>query len=176
MDQGYLRRRSSDSQINRLSEFHFLRPGGGGRQIQPDVQGIYPFTAFQISGYGKRAASLPKADILGNLEMAVPPDSPKGLGGESRLGEDLFLGEKFESEKPELKLSFQLDGPEDVQKAIKVKQDREILDEICRYALPFYLNRFETEVDPDSEGIEFTCGKSYLGFSTAMNPGESERG
>jgi hypothetical protein len=117
-----------------------------------------------------------KADILGNLKMAVPPDSPKGLGGETRLGEDLFLGDNFESEKPELRLSFQLDGPEDVQQAIKVKQNREILDEICRYALPFYLNRFETAVDPDSEGIEFTCGKSYLGFSTAMNPGESERG
>ncbi|UCC80460.1 MAG: hypothetical protein JSW64_03600 [Candidatus Zixiibacteriota bacterium] len=116
------------------------------------------------------------AEILGNLKMAIPPDAVKGLGSETSLGEDLFLGDRFESEKPELELSFQLQGPEDVQKAIKITEDREILEDICRYALPFYLGRFETTIDPDSVGIDFTCGNSYLGFSTSMNPGERERG
>lgn len=116
------------------------------------------------------------AEILGNMKRAIPPQSVKGLGSETSLGEDLFLGDRFESEKPELELSFQLEGPEDVQKAIKFTEDREILEDICRYALPFYLARFEITIDPESEGIDFKCGNSYLGFSTAMNPGERERG
>jgi len=115
-------------------------------------------------------------EILGNFEMAIPSRDAVGMAAESRLGEDLLLGDKFESEKPELKLNFQLENREDVQKAIEVSENTEMLEDICRYALPFYINRFQTGVDPDSEGVEFACGSSYLGFSTALNPGERERG
>lgn len=116
------------------------------------------------------------AEILGNLKMAIPSASVKGLGDEAGLGEGLFLGDRFESEKPELELSFRLEGPEDVEKAIKITENREIIEDICRYAMPYYLGSFEIAIDPDSAGIDFTCGNSYLGFSTSMNPGERERG
>lgn len=116
------------------------------------------------------------AEILGNLKRAIPPSSVKGLGGEAGLGEGLFLGDRFESEKPELELSFQLEGLEDVEKAIKITENREIIEDICRYAMPYYLGSFEIAIDPDSAGIDFACGSSYLGFSTGMNPGERERG
>jgi hypothetical protein len=116
-----------------------------------------------------------RADIRENQKISIPPGTAKGIGGDTRLGEDLFLGESFESERPVLELSFCFDRPDDIQKAIGISEDREILETISRYALPFYLNRFETAVDPDSEGIEFKCGSSNLGFSTLMNPVEHEK-
>lgn len=115
-------------------------------------------------------------EIIGNLKLAIPSRDAIGIRDDTRLGEDLLLGDKFESEKPELKLNFQLENREDVQRAIEVSENTEILEDICRYALPFYINRFQTGVDPDSEGIDFACGSSYLGFSTALNTGDGERG
>lgn len=127
---------------------------------------------FLESGTGLKAS----ADIMGNLKISIPPDNSKGIGGDTRLGEDLFLGDSFESEKPELELSFRLDGADDIREAIRITEEREVLENISRYALPYYLTRFETTIDPESEGIEFYCGNSNLGFSTVMNPGERENG
>jgi hypothetical protein len=116
------------------------------------------------------------AEILGNRKIAIPADSLKGLGDDIRLGENLILGDRFESEKPELSFRFRLGDAEDVPKAIEFCEDHEIHADVRGKALPFYLGRFKTAVDPDSMGIDFVCGNSYLGFSTAMNTDESERG
>lgn len=116
------------------------------------------------------------ADIKGNLKISIPPDTVKKIGDDTRLGEDLFLGDSFESERPELELRFHLDHPDDIQKAIGISEDREILETISKYALPFYLKQFETAIDPESEGIEFKCGSSNLGYGTMMNPVEREKG
>ncbi len=115
-------------------------------------------------------------EISGNQKIPVPSGAVKGLGGETRLGDNLFVGDEFEGEKPELKLNLLLDGSTDVRKALKITEDREFLENIYRYVLPFYIKGCETLVDPESEGLEFENGKSYLGFNTSLNPAEYERG
>ena len=115
------------------------------------------------------------AELLGNRKMAIPPGSSRGLGENGRLGENMFLGEIFESERPELNFKFRLGGEEDVLPVMEFCGNNEILEDVRAKALPFYLSRFETSVDPDSAGTDFTCGNSYLGFSSAMNPDGDER-
>ncbi|UCE67671.1 MAG: hypothetical protein JSU85_06605 [Candidatus Zixiibacteriota bacterium] len=114
--------------------------------------------------------------ISGNQKIPVPSGAVKGLGGETRLGDNLFVGDEFEGEKPELRLNLLLDGSQDVGRALKITEDREFLESIYRYVLPFYIKGCETLVDPESEGIEFESGKSYLGFNTSLSPAEYERG
>jgi hypothetical protein len=114
-------------------------------------------------------------EISGNQKIRVPPDAVKCLGEETGLGDNSFVGSEFEGEKPELRIKLLLDGSEDVRKALKITGDRESLENIYRYVLPFYINRCETSVDPKSEGIEFESGKSYLGFNTSFSPAEYER-
>jgi hypothetical protein len=115
------------------------------------------------------------AEILGNRKVAIPAGSTRGLGENNRLGENMFLGERFESERSELSFKFRLDGKEEIPTVMEFCGNREILEDVRGKALPFYLDRFETSVDLDSVGIDFTCGSSYLGFSTAMGPDEDER-
>jgi len=114
-------------------------------------------------------------EISRNQKIPVPSGTPKGIAGETRLGDNSFVGNEFEGEKPELKLNMLLEESEDVRKALKISEDRGILADIYRYVLPFYVKRCETLVDPESEGIEFESGKSYLGFNTSLNPVENER-
>lgn len=114
--------------------------------------------------------------ILDNQEIAVPADSQAGLGKKSRLGENIFIGDKFESEKPKLSVRFQLDKPEDVLKAITIIENKKFLEDMFRLVLPYYIDRCEIAVEPIGEDINFENGASYLGFGTALNPGERERG
>lgn len=115
-------------------------------------------------------------EISGNQKTPVPSGAVKSLGEGTRLGDNSFVGREFESEKPELKVNMLLEGLDDVRKALKITGDREYLENIYRYVLPFYIKRCETMVDPESEGIEFESGRSYLGFNTSLNPAEYERG
>lgn len=116
------------------------------------------------------------ADVLGNRKIEIPVGLSWGLVENNSLGEDTFLGERFESERSEVNFTFRLDDAEDVPRVIEFCESHEILEDVRRKALPFYLGRFGATVDPDSAGIEFICGNSHLGFSTAMHPGENERG
>jgi hypothetical protein len=114
-------------------------------------------------------------EISGNQKTPVPSNTLGNLGEETRLGENSFMGEEFEGEKPELKLNMHLERSEDIRKALKVSEDQGILEDIYRFVLPFYIKQCETKVDPQSEGIEFESGRSYLGFNTSLNPLEHER-
>jgi len=116
-----------------------------------------------------------KTRILGNQESPVPGDALAGLGAKSRLGENIFIGDRFESDKPKLEVNFQLDKAEDVHKAIKTIENKKLLEDIFRLVLPYYVEQCEISVEPSGEEIAFVNGNSYLGFSTALSPGENER-
>lgn len=114
-------------------------------------------------------------EILGNQREPVPADSVTSLGGNRRLGEDVFLGDEFEAERSELRINFNLDKPEDVLKAVRITEDRKTLEDMFRLVLPYYVKQCRISIEPDSEKIGFVSGDSYLGFSTALNSGDYER-
>jgi len=116
-----------------------------------------------------------KTRILGNQEIPAPGDTLAGLGAKSRLGENIFVGDRFEGDKPKLEVSFQLDKPEDVLRAIKIIENKKFLEDMFRLVLPYYVDQCEISIEPTGEEITFVNGNSYLGFSTAINTGESER-
>lgn len=113
--------------------------------------------------------------ILGNQKKSIPNDAVTRMGERHRLGEDAFLGRIFESEKPELEVSFTLDRSEDVKKAINLSGDQDARDDIVRFILPYFMEGYKFSIDPASDGIEFVNGNSYLGFSTSLNSYDRER-
>jgi hypothetical protein len=116
-----------------------------------------------------------KTRILGNQEISIPGNVPAGLGAKSRLGENIFIGDKFEGDKPKLEVTLQLDEPADVLKAIKIVENKKLLEDIFRIVLPYYVDQYEISVEPSGDEITFVNGNSYLGFSTGLSPDESER-
>jgi hypothetical protein len=110
--------------------------------------------------------------ILNNQEIPVPGGSRAGLGAKSRLGENIFMGDTFESDKPRLEVSLRLEKPEDVPRAIEIIENKKLLEDIFRLVLPYYVERYEISVEPIGEEITFVNGNSYLGFSTGLSPDE----
>ena len=41
--------------------------------------------------------------------------------------------------------------------------------------LPYYASQYEVSIEPADEEIHFVNGNSFLGYSTALGFGESER-
>jgi len=114
-------------------------------------------------------------EILDNQKTPLPDSAITGLGEKSGLGESIFLGENFESEKPKLRISFKLDKAKDVPKAIEIVNNKKLLENVLDLILPYYSNQYEISVEPGDEDINFINGNSYLGYSTALGFGDGEK-
>lgn len=113
--------------------------------------------------------------ILGNLKTSNPDNLSAGIGADSRLGENIFLGDEFESEKPELDICFGLESPEDVKKFLEVTGDQKFLEDVFGAILPYYMKDWKISVEPEREELSFVNGKSFLGVSSALGYGDHER-
>jgi len=110
-----------------------------------------------------------------NQRTPVPDSSVVNIGDNCKLGENIFLGEVFEDEKPELNIKFQLNNLEDVQGVIVITRDDQTIKSLLDYILPHYLKKWKITIVPNNEEIGFLSGNSFLGVSTTLNPGYHER-
>lgn len=151
----------SDMTVNRL--------GDRSLDFIPSKLSRYIGTESALYVYFESLTGLKiNSGISRNHEMPVPGDSVSGLGQESLLGENTFIGQNFEIDKPELSVNLRLQNLEDIPTAVRVAGDGKDLADTMRPVLPYYIESFNVSVEPENEGIEYVQGKSFLGFNTVL--------
>jgi hypothetical protein len=105
-----------------------------------------------------------------NHKVPLPEQHAGSPGAESKLSENIFLGDSFESEKSDVNLGIRFDKQEDIQKTIDLLGDRETLGKLFQAILPFYLEKCDFSIEDDGESAELINGNSNLGFNSRLNP------
>jgi hypothetical protein len=130
----------------------------------------YAGTEAAVLNYFEQAADLQvSAEFAGNHKVPLPKNATDKLGKESKIGENVYLGDNFQSEKSEIKLGVHFDKAEDIDKTMKLLKNEKTLTQVFRAILPYYLEKCDLFVAEDSENVEFACGKSNLGFNSRLN-------